>query len=51
MISTTLLIILVLMLMGTIPVWPHSRTWGYYPSGGMGLIIVLVLLLMLFGRI
>jgi len=51
MISTILLIVLVLMLIGTIPVWPHSRTWGYYPSGGFGLIVLLVLLLVLFGRI
>ena len=49
--STILLILLVLLLMGTLPVWPHSRTWGYYPSGGMGLIVLLVLLLALFGRI
>ena len=51
MISTILLILLVLMLLGTIPVWPHSRAWGYYPSGGLGLILLLLLLLVLFGRI
>lgn len=51
MLSTILLIVLVLMLIGTMPVWPHSRSWGYYPSGGFGLIVLLVLLLVLFGRI
>jgi hypothetical protein len=51
MIGTILLVALVLMLLGAIPVWPHSRTWGYYPSGGLGLIVLLLLLLILFGRI
>ena len=51
MLSTVLLIVLVLMLIGAFPAWPHSRAWGYYPSGGMGLIVLLVLLLVLFGRI
>lgn len=51
MISTILLILLVLMFVGTIPVWPHSRAWGYYPGGGIGLIILVVLLLVLLGRI
>lgn len=51
MIGTILLVLLVLLLIGALPAWPHSQKWGYYPSGGMGLIILLVLLLLLFGRI
>lgn len=51
MVSTILLILLVLLFIGALPAWPHSRSWGYYPSGGMGLIVLLVLLLLLFGRI
>lgn len=47
--GTILLIVLVLLLIGAIPSWPHSRNWGYGPSGGLGLVVVLVLLLM--GRI
>jgi hypothetical protein len=46
-----LTIILVLILLGTLPTWPHSRSWGYYPSGGLGLILLIVLILMLMGRI
>jgi hypothetical protein len=46
-----LLIILVLLLLGSAPVWPYSGNWGYYPSGGLGLVLVIVLLLFLFGRI
>lgn len=46
-----LLIILVLILLGALPTWPHSRSWGYYPSGGLGLILLIVLILMLMGRI
>ena len=49
--GTILLIVVILILIGVIPAWPHSRSWGYYPSGGMGLIVLLVLLLLLFGRI
>ena len=48
---TVLLVILVLMLLGAIPSWPHSRTWGYYPSGGLGLVLLVVVLLMLSGRL
>ena len=51
MVSKILLVLLVLLLIGALPAWPHSRSWGYYPSGGMGLIVLLVLLLLLFGRI
>jgi hypothetical protein len=46
-----LIIILVLILIGAFPAWPHSRSWGYYPSGGLGLILLIVLILMLMGRI
>jgi hypothetical protein len=49
--STILLIILILMLLGAIPAWPHSRSWGYGPSGGLGLIVVILLILLLMGRI
>lgn len=50
-IGTILLIILVLLLIGAIPTWPHSRSWGYAPSGGLGLVVVIVLVLLLMGRI
>ena len=46
-----LLIILVLLLIGVIPAWPYSRSWGPYPSGGLGLVVVVVLVLVLLGRI
>jgi Protein of unknown function (DUF3309) len=49
--STILLIILVLLLVGALPAWPHSRTWGYYPSGGLGLVVVVLLVLLLAGRL
>jgi hypothetical protein len=48
--STILLVILVLLLLGALPTWPYSRGWGYYPSGGLGLIVVVVLVLLLVGR-
>ena len=48
---TILLIILVLFLVGALPTWPHSANWGYYPSGGVGVILVVVLILLLLGRI
>lgn len=48
---TILLVVLVLMLLGVIPAWPHSRGWGYYPSGGLGLVLIVVVLLMLMGRL
>lgn len=50
-ITTLLLIILLLMFVGALPRWPHSRAWGYYPSGGLGLVVVVLLFLMLLGRI
>jgi hypothetical protein len=51
MIGTILLVVLVLMLIGAFPTWPHSRRWGYYPSGGLGLLAVILLILILLGRI
>lgn len=48
---TILIVLVVLMLLGAIPAWPHSRSWGYGPSGGLGLILVIVLILFLMGRI
>jgi hypothetical protein len=50
-VGTILLIILILMLIGAVPAWPHSRSWGYYPSGGLGLVVLILLVLMLMGRI
>lgn len=50
-IGTILLVILVLALLGIIPIWPHSRSWGYAPSGGIGLIAVILVILLLLGRI
>lgn len=49
--GTILLIILILMLIGSIPSWPHSRSWGYGPSGGIGLVVVILVILLLLGRI
>lgn len=50
-IGTILLIVLVLLLIGAIPSWPHSRSWGYGPSGGLGLLVVVLLILVLLGKI
>jgi hypothetical protein len=49
--GTILLIVLVLLLLGVIPSWPHSRSWGYAPSGVLGLLVVIVLVLLLMGRL
>ena len=49
--GTILLIILILLLIGAFPSWPHSKGWGYYPSGGLGLILLIVLILVLTGRV
>lgn len=46
-----LIIILLLMLVGALPTWSHSRSWGYFPSGGVGLVLIIVLVLLLLGRI
>ncbi|WP_423600389.1 DUF3309 family protein [Roseateles sp. MS654] len=51
MISTILLIVLILLLIGALPAWPHSRGWGYYPSGGLGLVVIILLILLLVGYI
>lgn len=48
--TTILLVILILMLLGALPTWPHSRNWGYYPSGGAGLIVIILLILILTGH-
>ena len=49
--GTILLIILVLLVLGALPTWPYSRGWGYYPSGGLGLVLLILLILVLMGRI
>jgi hypothetical protein len=49
--GTVLIVILILALVGVIPTWPHSKSWGYYPSGGLGLVLLIVLILLLMGRI
>ena len=49
--GTILLIILILLLIGALPTWPYSTGWGYYPSGGLGLIVVILLILVLMGRV
>jgi hypothetical protein len=49
--STLLLIVLILLLLGAFPTWPHSRNWGYLPSGGLGLLLLIVLILWLLGRL
>ena len=49
--GTILLILLILMLIGAIPTWPHSKSWGYAPSGGIGLLVVILVVLLLLGRI
>jgi hypothetical protein len=51
MLGTVLLVLLILMLLGAIPTWPHSKNWGYGPSGGVGLILVILVVLLLSGRI
>lgn len=49
--GTLLIILLIVLLIGAVPSWPYSRGWGYYPSGGLGLVLIIVLLLVVFGRI
>jgi hypothetical protein len=48
---TLLIVLLVLMLIGTVPAWPYSSGWGYYPSGGLGLVLLVLVILLLTGRI
>jgi Protein of unknown function (DUF3309) len=50
-VSTLLLIILIVLLLGALPAWPYSAGWGYYPSGGVGLLVLIVIVLLLAGRI
>jgi hypothetical protein len=50
MLATILIVVLILMLLGAIPRWPHSRNWGYYPSGGLGVVLLVVIILLLVGR-
>jgi hypothetical protein len=49
--GTVILIILIILVLGVIPTWPHSRSWGYAPSGGLGLILVIIIVLMILGKI
>jgi len=49
--GTVLLIILILLLVGALPTWPYSSGWGYYPSGGLGLILLIIIVLVLMGRV
>ena len=51
MLSTILLVVLILFLIGALPTWPHSKNWGYYPSGGLGTLLTILIILMLLGRI
>ena len=48
---TILVIIIILLLIGVLPTWPHSANWGYFPSGGLGLVLIVLVVLMLAGRI
>ena len=50
MLGTLLLILLLVMLIGALPAWPYSRGWGYYPSGGLGLVLLVLIILVLMGR-
>ena len=49
--STILIVILILLLLGVLPLWPHSANWGYYPSGGVGLLVLILIILLLTGRL
>jgi Protein of unknown function (DUF3309) len=48
---TILVVLLILLLLGALPTWPYSRSWGYYPSGGLGLVVVVIIVLLLAGRL
>jgi len=50
-VGTILLIVLILMLIGSLPTWPYSGGWGYYPSGGLGLVVVILLILVIMGKL
>ena len=49
--GTILIVILILVLVGALPTWPHIKSWGYYPSGGLGLVLLILIILVLMGRI
>jgi hypothetical protein len=49
--TTILLVVLILLLVGALPTWPHSANWGYYPSGGLGLVVLILVILLLTGRL
>lgn len=49
--GTILLVVLLLLALGAVPAWPHSRSWGYYPAGGLGVVLLIVLVLVLMGRL
>lgn len=51
MLATILIVVLILMLLGAVPRWPHSKNWGYYPSGGLGLVLLIVIIMALMGRL
>lgn len=51
MLATILIIVVVFLLVGAVPRWPHSRNWGYYPSGGLGIILLVLVILLLMGRL
>ena len=51
MLGTILIVLVILMLVGAMPRWPHSRDWGYYPSGGLGLVLLVLIILLVLGRI
>jgi hypothetical protein len=51
MLGTILIVVLILMLVGAFPSWPHSRSWGYLPSGGLGLVLMILVILLLVGRL
>ncbi len=51
MLATVLIVVLILMLVGALPRWGHSRNWGYFPSGGLGLVLAILVILALLGRI
>ena len=51
MLETILIVLLVLMLLGSVPSWPHSRSWGYFPSGGLGLVLLILVILVLLDKV
>jgi hypothetical protein len=51
MLAAILIIVVIVMLIGAVPRWPHSKGWGYYPSGGLGIVLVILIVLLLMGRL